>query len=61
MARSSAARNMTVGSPAGHLFAFALPLLAGSFLQQFYNIGNRTGVVQGGFSEPSVVGDTVFL
>ena len=49
MARSSAARNMTVGSPAGHLFAFALPLLAGSFLQQFYNmvdsavVGNFVG------------------
>lgn len=31
-------RNMTVGSPAGHIFAFALPLLAGSFLQQLYNM-----------------------
>ena len=31
-------RNMTVGSPAGHLFAFALPLLLGSFLQQLYNM-----------------------
>lgn len=31
-------RDMTVGSPAGHLFAFALPLLVGSFLQQFYNM-----------------------
>ena len=31
-------RNMTVGSPAGHLFAFALPLLFGSFLQQLYNM-----------------------
>lgn len=31
-------RNMTVGSPARHLFAFALPLLAGSFLQQLYNM-----------------------
>ena len=31
-------RNMTVGSPAGHLFAFALPLLCGSFLQQLYNM-----------------------
>ena len=29
---------MTVGSPAGHIFAFALPLLAGSFLQQLYNM-----------------------
>ncbi|MDD3346113.1 MATE family efflux transporter [Oscillibacter sp.] len=32
------ARNMTVGSPAGHIVAFALPLLAGSFLQQLYNM-----------------------
>lgn len=31
-------RNMTVGSPAGHIFYFALPLLAGSFLQQLYNM-----------------------
>ena len=31
-------RNMTVGSPAGHILAFSLPLLAGSFLQQFYNL-----------------------
>ena len=31
-------RNMTVGSPAGHIIAFSMPLLAGSFLQQFYNL-----------------------
>nr|WP_325298147.1 MATE family efflux transporter [uncultured Dysosmobacter sp.] len=31
-------RNMTEGSPAGHIFYFALPLLAGSFLQQLYNM-----------------------
>ena len=31
-------RNMTVGSPAGHLIRFVLPLLAGSFLQQLYNM-----------------------
>ena len=31
-------RNMTAGSPAGHIVAFSLPLLAGSFLQQFYNL-----------------------
>ena len=42
-------RNMTEGSPAGHIFYFALPLLAGSFLQQFYNmvdswvVGNYVG------------------
>ncbi len=42
-------RNMTEGSPAGHIFAFALPLLAGSFLQQLYNmvdswvVGNYVG------------------
>ena len=46
---SSGTRNMTVGSPAGHLFYFALPLLLGSFLQQFYNmvdswvVGNYVG------------------
>ena len=31
-------RNMTEGSPAKHLFAYALPLLIGSFLQQLYNM-----------------------
>lgn len=31
-------RNMTEGGVAGHIFAFALPLLAGSFLQQLYNM-----------------------
>jgi len=42
-------RNMTVGSPAGHLFFFTLPLLLGSFLQQLYNmvdswvVGNYVG------------------
>ncbi len=42
-------RNMTAGSPAGHIFSFALPLLAGSFLQQLYNmvdswvVGNYAG------------------
>ena len=46
---SSGMRNMTVGSPAGHLFYFALPLLLCSFLQQFYNmvdswvVGNFVG------------------
>lgn len=34
----SGLRNMTVGSPARHIFYFALPLLAGSFLQQLYNM-----------------------
>lgn len=34
----SGMRNMTKGSPAGHIFYFALPLLAGSFLQQLYNM-----------------------
>ena len=38
MSTHSTGRNMTVGSPAGHILAFALPLLAGSFLQQFYNM-----------------------
>ena len=31
-------RNMTAGSPVAHILAFSLPLLAGSFLQQFYNL-----------------------
>lgn len=49
MAQSKGLRNMTVGNPAGHIFYFALPLLAGSFLQQFYNmvdswvVGNYVG------------------
>ena len=40
---------MTEGSPAGHIFWFALPLLLGSFLQQLYNmvdsfvVGNFVG------------------
>ena len=42
-------RNMTEGSPARHIVLFALPLLAGSFLQQLYNmvdswvVGNYVG------------------
>ena len=46
---TSGLRNMTEGSPARHIFAFALPLLAGSFLQQLYNmvdswvVGNYVG------------------
>lgn len=50
MERSNAGlRDMTVGSPARHIFFFALPLLAGSFLQQLYNmvdswvVGNYVG------------------
>ena len=45
----SGLRNMTEGSPAKHIFCFALPLLAGSFLQQLYNmvdswvVGNYAG------------------
>ncbi|WP_298019401.1 MATE family efflux transporter [uncultured Dysosmobacter sp.] len=35
---NSGIRNMTEGNPAGHIFYFALPLLAGSFLQQLYNM-----------------------
>ena len=38
MSAHPSGRNMTVGSPAKHILAFALPLLAGSFLQQFYNL-----------------------
>jgi len=46
---SAGLRNMTTGSPAGHILYFALPLLAGSFLQQMYNmvdswvVGNFVG------------------
>ena len=46
---SGGLRNMTSGSPAGHIVYFALPLLAGSFLQQMYNmvdswvVGNFVG------------------
>ena len=46
---SNGLRDMTVGSPAGHIVLFALPLLAGSFLQQLYNmvdswvVGNYVG------------------
>lgn len=35
---SSGLRDMTAGSPAGHILYFALPLLAGSLLQQLYNM-----------------------
>ena len=38
MNKSSGMRDMTVGSPAGHILYFALPLLLGSLLQQFYNM-----------------------
>ena len=49
MEHQNGMRNMTVGSPAGHIFYFALPLLAGSFIQQLYNmvdswvVGNYAG------------------
>ena len=49
MASEHGTRDMTAGSPAGHLLAFSLPLLAGSFLQQLYNmvdswvVGNYVG------------------
>ena len=38
MKKSSGMRDMTVGNPAGHILYFALPLLVGSLLQQFYNM-----------------------
>ena len=47
--KNNGTRNMTVGSPAGHILAFALPLVAGSLLQQLYNmvdswvVGNYVG------------------
>ena len=58
-------RNMTVGSPAGHIFYFALPLLAGSFLQQFYNmvdswvVGNYVG--DGALAAVGVGAPVIFL
>lgn len=42
-------QDMTVGSPAGHILRFALPLLIGNLFQQFYNmvdslvVGNFVG------------------
>ena len=38
MKRESGIRNMTAGSPLRHILVFTLPLLAGNFLQQFYNM-----------------------
>ena len=38
MKQSNGTRDMTAGSPAGHILYFALPLLAGSLLQQLYNM-----------------------
>ena len=65
MAQSRGLRNMTVGSPAGHIFYFALPLLAGSFLQQFYNmvdswvVGNFVG--DGALAAVGVGAPVIFL
>lgn len=56
---------MTVGNPAGHIFYFALPLLAGSFLQQFYNmvdswvVGNYVG--DGALAAVGVGAPVIFL
>ena len=36
--REGGIRNMTEGSPLRHIVLFTLPLLAGNFLQQFYNM-----------------------
>ena len=38
MRQNSGLRDMTAGSPARHILHFALPLLAGSLLQQLYNM-----------------------
>ena len=38
MRQNSGLRDMTAGSPAGHILHFALPLLTGSLLQQLYNM-----------------------
>ena len=65
MAKNAATRNMTVGSPAGHIFYFALPLLAGSFLQQLYNmvdswvVGNFVG--DGALAAVGVGAPVIFL
>ena len=65
MAQSKGLRNMTVGNPAGHIFYFALPLLAGSFLQQFYNmvdswvVGNFVG--DGALAAVGVGAPVIFL
>lgn len=65
MAKNSATRNMTVGSPTGHIFFFALPLLAGSFLQQLYNmvdswvVGNFVG--DGALAAVGVGAPVIFL
>ena len=65
MAKNAGTRNMTVGSPAGHIFYFALPLLAGSFLQQLYNmvdswvVGNSVG--DGALAAVGVGAPVIFL
>ena len=65
MGKNAAMRNMTVGSPAGHIFYFALPLLAGSFLQQLYNmvdswvVGNFVG--DGALAAVGVGAPVIFL
>lgn len=38
MSKQSGLRDMTAGSPLRHILLFTLPLLAGNFLQQFYNM-----------------------
>ena len=38
MANESGMRNMTAGNPIRHIILFSLPLLAGNFLQQLYNM-----------------------
>ncbi len=44
--RSSAAIDMTVGSPIRHILVFALPLLLGNVLQQLYNMVDSVVVGQ---------------
>ena len=48
MKQSNGTRDMTAGSPAGHILYFALPLLAGSLLQQLYNMVDRWVVGRSG-------------
>ena len=49
MSQNKGLRNMTAGSPTGHILGFAMPMVAGGLLQQMYNmvdswvVGNYVG------------------
>ena len=38
MSQNKGLRNMTAGSPTGHILGFAMPMVAGGLLQQMYNM-----------------------